>query len=53
MAPSLASDTVHDRLRDEILSGALAPGDSVPSERDLSDQLGVNRHAGRSLAVVN
>ncbi len=47
MAASLASDTVHDRLRDEILSGALAPGDAVPSERDLSDELGVNRHAVR------
>ena len=43
----LASDTVHDRLRDAILSGALAPGDAIPSERELADQLGVNRHAVR------
>ncbi|HEY2005436.1 MAG TPA: GntR family transcriptional regulator [Solirubrobacteraceae bacterium] len=41
------SDTVHVYLRDRILSGDLAPGDPVPSERDLSEQLGVNRHAIR------
>lgn len=41
------SDTVHAYLRDRILSGDLAPGAAVPSERDLSDQLGVNRHAVR------
>ncbi len=41
------SDTVHVYLRDRILSGDLAPGDPVPSERDLSERLGVNRHAIR------
>ena len=41
------SDTVHAHLRARILSGDLAPGDSVPSERDLSEALGVNRHAIR------
>jgi GntR family transcriptional repressor for pyruvate dehydrogenase complex len=41
------SDTVHADLRDRILSGQLTPGDAVPSERDLSEQLGVNRHAVR------
>lgn len=44
---NLASDTVHDRLRDQVLSGALEPGDPVPSERELAAQLGVNRHAVR------
>lgn len=43
----LASDAVHQRLRREILDGTLAPGDAVPSERALSEQLGVNRHAVR------
>lgn len=46
MAPRV-SDQVHDRLRADIVSGRLAPGDAVPSERVLSEQLGVNRHAVR------
>ncbi len=41
------SDTVHAHLRDRILSGELGPGAALPSERELSDQLGVNRHAIR------
>jgi GntR family transcriptional regulator, transcriptional repressor for pyruvate dehydrogenase complex len=41
------SDLVHDRLRREILDGALAPGDAVPSERALAEELEVNRHAVR------
>jgi DNA-binding FadR family transcriptional regulator len=41
------SDTVHVFLRDRILGGELAPGDAVPSERDLAEQLKVNRHAVR------
>lgn len=41
------SDTVHAYLRDRILGGELAPGAAVPSERDLADQLKVNRHAVR------
>jgi DNA-binding FadR family transcriptional regulator len=46
MAPRV-SDQVHERLRAEIVNGRLAPGDAVPSERTLSEQLGVNRHAVR------
>lgn len=41
------SDSVHAHLRSRILSGDLAPGDPVPSERELSERLGVNRHAIR------
>jgi DNA-binding FadR family transcriptional regulator len=41
------SDLVHDRLRRQILDGTLAPGDAVPSERVLAEQLEVNRHAVR------
>lgn len=43
----LASASVHQRLREQILGGALAPGDPIPSERTLSEDLGVNRHAVR------
>jgi DNA-binding FadR family transcriptional regulator len=45
--PRRVSDTVHERLRAEILDGRLAPGDAVPSERALAEDLGVNRHAVR------
>lgn len=43
----LASAGVHRRLRQQILDGELAPGDPIPSERTLSEELGVNRHAIR------
>jgi DNA-binding FadR family transcriptional regulator len=41
------SEIVHERLRAEIVTGRLAPGDPVPSERALSEDFGVNRHAVR------
>ena len=41
------SERVHERLRRQILDGELAPGDAVPSERRLAEDLGVNRHAVR------
>jgi DNA-binding FadR family transcriptional regulator len=41
------SDRVHERLRGDILAGRIAPGDPVPSERVLAEELGVNRHAVR------
>jgi len=41
------SDTVHDRLRSDILEGRYGPGDPLPSERVLSDELGVHRHGVR------
>lgn len=41
------ADEVFDRLFDEILEGRLAPGATLPAERALSDQLGVNRQAVR------
>ena len=51
MAPTgganLASGEVHRRLREQILTGELAPGDRIPSERALSEELGINRHAVR------
>src|ERR1700691_1470628 len=36
-------DAVADRLRGDILSGRLRPGTRLPSERELSLALGVNR----------
>jgi DNA-binding FadR family transcriptional regulator len=44
---ALLSDAVHERLRAGILSGAMAPGDALPSERELSASLRVNRNAVR------
>jgi DNA-binding FadR family transcriptional regulator len=44
---SRVSEIVHDRLRADIVNGRLAPGDPVPSERTLSEQFSVNRHAVR------
>lgn len=41
------SGRVFSRLRKEILGGTLAPGDSLPSERALADDLQVSRHAVR------
>src|SRR6188472_79050 len=44
---NLASAEVHRRLREQILAGELAPGDRIPSERSLAEDLGVSRHAVR------
>ncbi len=41
------SDHVFDRLTEQIVSGALEPGQSLPSERALCEALGVNRGAIR------
>jgi GntR family transcriptional regulator, transcriptional repressor for pyruvate dehydrogenase complex len=41
------SERVHARLRGEILRGRYAPGDALPSERKLSEELEANRHAIR------
>ncbi|MDO9410348.1 FadR/GntR family transcriptional regulator [Patulibacter sp.] len=41
------SEVLHDRVRAQILSGELAAGDALPSERALAETHGVNRHAVR------
>src|ERR1044071_635242 len=41
------SESVYRQLRDKIVRRELAPGDPLPSERDLSELLGVNRGAVR------
>src|SRR5499425_383596 len=43
VARSSVVDAVADRLRGEILAGRIAPGSRLPSERELSLALGVNR----------
>jgi GntR family transcriptional repressor for pyruvate dehydrogenase complex len=49
MQPPVAtrSSTIHAALRAEILAGRLAPGEALPSERRLSDDLAASRHAVR------
>jgi GntR family transcriptional regulator, transcriptional repressor for pyruvate dehydrogenase complex len=44
---STRSGRIHARLRREILAGDYAPGDALPSERRLSEELGASRHAVR------
>lgn len=41
------SDAVFDQLRDQIVSGEVEAGARLPSERELSEVLGVNRQAVR------
>src|SRR5918992_230592 len=41
------SARIHAQLRAAILAGTYAPGDALPSERRLSDELGASRHAVR------
>lgn len=44
---SAISDVVFGRLVNAILSGEIAPGEALPSERELAETLQVNRHAVR------
>jgi len=44
---SSVSDAVFEQLRAEIVQGRIAPDADLPSERELSQQLQVNRHAVR------
>ena len=41
------SSQIHARLRGDILGGRYAPGDALPSERTLSEELETSRHAIR------
>ena len=41
------SSRIHSRLRADILGGRYAPGDALPSERRLSEELESSRHAVR------
>ena len=39
------------QIRDAILSGDIAPGDELPSERELAMQLGINRTTVREVLM--
>ena len=41
------ADSVYEQLRDAIVGGEFPAGSSLPSERQLREQLGVNRGALR------
>lgn len=43
----LVPDDVFEQLLDEVVDGGLSPGDALPSERRLSELLGVSRPAVR------
>lgn len=43
LAKTRLHEEIVDRLKTRILLGELAPGTKLPSERELSEQLGVNR----------
>ena len=45
--PATRSAEIHAGLRGAILTGRFAAGDALPSERQLSDELGASRHAVR------
>ena len=45
--PSKISDAISEQLKDLIRSGDLKPGDRLPSERELVEQLGVSRPSVR------
>lgn len=38
---------VIDQIKDDILKGALKPGDRLPGERELAEQLGISRNSVR------
>src|SRR5215831_10481200 len=40
-------EEICERIRDRLASGDLRPGDKLPAERDLAQQLGVGRNALR------
>lgn len=46
------SDTITSQIEQLIVDGTLKPGDTLPSERDLSKQLGVSRPSLREALLV-
>lgn len=47
VGPATRSAAIHRELRAAILDGTYAPGAPLPSERQLSEELGASRHAVR------
>lgn len=53
MGRSALWTAIHDTLSDEIAQGHYAPGDRLPTEAQLADRFGVNRHTvRRALAAL-
>lgn len=51
-APARAWRTVLEKIEQDLLDGSVAPGDRLPSERDLAAQLGVGRSSVREALRV-
>ncbi|MFT5111484.1 MAG: GntR family transcriptional repressor for pyruvate dehydrogenase complex [Parasphingorhabdus sp.] len=45
--PTKVSDSIAEQLRSHILNGVLKPGEKLPAERELVEQLGVSRPSVR------
>ena len=45
--PARVSDAIVEQLKTQIISGALKPGDKLPAERELVEQLKVSRPSVR------
>src|SRR5258708_20009789 len=45
--PKRVFEEICERIRNELSSGALRPGDKLPPERELAEQFGVSRTAVR------
>ena len=45
--PKRVFEVICDRIREELTSGTLRPGDKLPPERELAEQFGVSRTAVR------
>lgn len=44
--------TLKEKLKNEILSGVYQPGDKIPSENHLSEELGLSRHTVRKALAI-
>lgn len=45
-------EIIIEQIRDQIVSGSLKPGDLLPTEKQLSEMMGVNRHSVREALKV-
>src|SRR5690625_5090327 len=45
--PRRLSDEIENQIREQLSTGKLQPGDKLPPERELANQLGVGRNALR------
>ena len=50
--PTRISDTVVEQIEEMILTGALRPGEKLPPERELAEQLGISRPTLREAIII-